>query len=137
MIENKTELKRIYHPYSLWEDYKYGFYNNCTGAEKLKKIDKVIEMFNDKDATFRYMNMVVDEWKYSCEHNLTNNSINKIAYIGQGACCLYAEIPSTVTMEAWSKLTKEVQERSDKLALMTINKWFEKNRNIQLCLNLD
>ena len=31
-----------------------------------------------------------------------------IAYLGQGACCLYAEVPSTVTMEAWNLLDKEI-----------------------------
>ena len=28
-------MKRIYHPYWLWEDYKAGFYNNCSGETKI------------------------------------------------------------------------------------------------------
>lgn len=136
-MNSKTDLKRIYHPYWLWEDYKAGFYNNCSGKEKEEKIKSVIKMFNNAELTEKYMNRVINEWVYSCEHNLTNNSINKIAYIGQGACCLFDEIPSTVTMEAWSELTKEVQDRSDKIALEVISKWYKQNENIQLCLNLD
>ena len=66
---------------------------------------------------------VVNKWKHSCEHNLTNNSMNKVAYIGQAACAYYAEIPSTVTMEAWNKLTPEVQERSNNIAEEVINIW--------------
>jgi protoheme ferro-lyase len=68
---------------------------------------------------------------------LTNDSLNKIAYIGQGACCLYAGVPSTITMEAWSLLTNEVKERSNKIALDVINQWESNNKFIQLCLKLD
>lgn len=130
-------MKRIYHPYWLWEDYKAGFYDNLSGSEKQNKIDKVIEMFNSKELTETYMDRVITEWKYSCEHNLTNESMNKIAYIGQAACCLYDNIPSTITMEAWSLLSKEVKERSNDIAEQILNTWINNNKKIQLCLNLD
>ena len=80
---------------------------------------------------------VVDNWKYSMEHNLTNSSMNHIAYIGQSACAYYDNIPSTITMEAWSMLTKEVQERSNEIALLAIERWKSNNKLIQRCLNLD
>jgi hypothetical protein len=130
-------MKRIYHPYWVWEDFKAGFYNNCSGEVKAKHIKKGIEMFNSKKLTEENMIFVVDNWKYSCEHNLTNQSVNKIAYIGQSACCVYAGIPSTVTMEVWNKLTKEVQERSNMLAQKAIDRWVSNNKIIQLCLNID
>jgi len=128
---------RIYHPYWLWEDYKAGFYENCSGEQKQVYIEKIIEMFNSEKLTLESMFSVVDNWKYSCEHNLTNNSMNVIAYIGQGACCIYCGAPSTITMECWSKLTKEVQERANKNALQAIERWKENNKFIQLCLNID
>lgn len=130
-------MKRIYHPYWLWEDYKAGFYDNVSGEQKKEMIKNVLTMFNSQSLTRKFMMKVVKEWKYSCEHNLTNESLNKIAYIGQSACCLYARIPNTITMEAWSLLTDEVKKRSDKIALETISYWEEQNKEIQLCLNLD
>jgi hypothetical protein len=130
-------MKRIYHPYWLWEDYKAGFYDNVSGEEKKRLLLKSVEMFNSKELTKSNMLRVIEEWKYSCEHNLTNESLNKIAYIGQGACCLYSKIPSTITMEAWSLLTEEVKNRSNELALFTIKQWETNNKNIQLCLKLD
>jgi len=136
-MNTKVDLKRIYHPYNLWEDYKAGFYDNVSGKAKQSKIDKVLEMFNSSKLTEKYMNKVIDEWVYSCEHNLTNESMNKIAYIGQAACCLYDSIPSTITMECWRLLSDDVQERSNLLALSVIKKWNDKNKNKQLCLNLD
>jgi protoheme ferro-lyase len=130
-------MKRIYHPYWLWEDYKAGFYDNVSGDQKQILLKKVVEMFNSKSLTKENMLRVINEWIYSCEHNLTNDSLNKIAYIGQGACCLYAGVPSTITMEAWSLLTNEVKERSNKIALDVINQWESNNKFIQLCLKLD
>jgi|TARA_R110000822_G_scaffold116149_2_gene248011 hypothetical protein len=136
-MNTKVDLKRIYHPYTLWEDYKAGFYDNISGKEKQHKIDKVLEMFNSYSLTEKYMNKVIEEWVLSCEHNLTNESMNKIAYIGQGACCLYGNVPSTITMECWRLLSTDVQERSNLLALSVIKKWNNKNKNKQLCLNFD
>ena len=130
-------MERVYHPWHKWEDFKCGFYNACSGTEKDNKIKKVLEMFNSKDLTTEYMNRVINEWVYSCEHNLTNSSLNKIAYIGQSACCIYDGVPSSVTMEAWSLLDKKTQERADKIALSVLGKWEKQNKNIQLCLNID
>lgn len=130
-------MKRIYHPYWLWEDYKAGFYDNMSGINKQQKIKKVLEMFNDAKKTKEMMFYVVDNWKHSCEHNLTNESVNKIAYIGQSACCVYDGIPNTITMSAWSLLTQEVKERSDNIALLAIERWNKQNKFIQLCLNID
>lgn len=129
-------MKRIYHPYWRWEDYPNGFYDNCSGSVKESLIQKGIEMFNSQKLTRENMFRVVDEWKYSCEHNLTNPSMNQIAYIGQAACCIYASIPSTVTMELWSMLSKEVQQRANNDAQDALNHWISNNKNIQLCLNI-
>jgi len=129
-------MKRIYHPYTLWEDFRRGFYDNCSGLDKKEKIEKVIEMFSSKELTREFMMLAIDEWKYSCEHNLTNGGMNKIAYLGQAACCLYSDVPSTITMESWSKLTPEVQEEANKIANEVLEIWIDRNKNIQLCLNI-
>lgn len=127
-------MNRIYHPYWRWEDFKAGFYDNCSGDKKTILIKSVIEMFSSEELTRTNMYRV-QEWQYSCEHNLTNISLNRIAYIGQSACCIYASVPSTVTMEAWSLLSKDIQTRSDLIAEEFLNYWLEKNKRIQLCLN--
>ena len=125
-------MKRIYYNYKYWEDWKLGFYDNCSGNVKKEKIKKVIELFNNEDLTIKYMQKVIKEWKYSCEHNFSNPSLNKIAYLGQAACCLYSNIPNTVTMEAWSFLDKKIQLRSDKIAKGIINKWIKKYEKIKI-----
>lgn len=131
-------MNQIFHPYYLWEDYKHGFYDNKGGKSKDELIDKVIELFSNSTKTKKYMQMVIDKWPYSCEHNLTNNSMNKIAWLGQAACCLYAKVPSTITMEAWSLVPLENRNAADKIAEEIITKWETNHKNkLQLCLKLD
>jgi len=129
------EVKRIYHPYWRWEDYKNGFYDNCEVSKKTEFIKKSVKLLSSKELTAQYMSSVVENWQFSCEHNLTNTSLNRIAWLGQAACCFYEKIPSTITMEAWSFLTKEQQSDADLIAYALIQKWISNNKNTQLCLN--
>lgn len=116
-------IERIYHPWETWEDYKCGFYNNVSGKDKKGLIDKAVEMFSSRELTKENMTKVINRWFYSCEQNLTNNGMNKIAYIGQAACCIYAGIPSGVTIEAWSSVSKENQEIANEIAKETLKDW--------------
>lgn len=116
-------MERIYHHYEKWEDWKCGFYDNCTGEVKEELTKKVVEMFSSEDLTREFMSKVISDWPNSCEHNLTNEAMNKIAYIGQSACCIFGGVPNTVTMEAWSKLPKDVRDRADQIAEETLNTW--------------
>jgi len=127
-------MQRIYHPYHLWEDYKAGFYDNLSGKNKDALVEKVIELFSSKELTEQFMKRVTSEWIYSCEHNLSNISLNRIAYIGQGACCVFAGVPSDITMFAWSKVKKENRDEADKIALSVLNDWENLHKNKQLCL---
>lgn len=120
------EIKRIYHSWEKWEDYKAGFYNNVSGKDKTEMIEKVVELFTNPELTERYMNKSIKEWFFSCEQNLTNNGMNKIAYIGQAACCLYARVPNLTTMFAWKSLDENTRLRSDNIAKKTILKWEQK-----------
>lgn len=122
-------MERIYHPYDKWEDYKAGFYDNVSGKNKDELIKKVIELFSNPELTKVYMMKVIDEWNYSCEHNLTNYSMNRIAYIGQAACCLYSKVPCYITMNAWNKVDYNLRNEADKIANLIIKQW-EKNHKL-------
>jgi len=131
-------MGRKYHSWELWEDYKAGFYDNVSGERKNTMIKKVVEMFSSKVLTELYMTRVIEEWFYSCEQNLTNPSMNRVAYLGQAACCLYAGCTSSITMEAWHLVSKENRDIADNIAMNVINKWELNNKKTkQLCLKLD
>jgi len=100
-------MDRIYHRYENWECFKNGFFRNVSGEEKKELAEKVLELFNNPEQTKIFMQKVIDEWKYSCEHNLSNIALNRVAWLGQSACCLYAKIPYSITMENWRFVDEE------------------------------
>lgn len=116
-------MERIHHHYEKWEDWKLGFYDNVSGKNKTDLINKVIELFSNPELIEVYMNRVISEWIYSCEQNLSNTSMNRIAYIGQAACCIYAGVTSSITMEAWSLVKKENRDIADSIASDVLKKW--------------
>jgi len=119
-------MERIYHSYDKWEDHAHGFYDNVSGKNKPELIQAVVNLFSSDPQTRYFMKRVIDEWKYSCEHNLSNISMNRIAWLGQSACCLSNGVPSTVTMEAWSEVPLPFRERADKIANDLIQEWEER-----------
>lgn len=128
-------MDRIYHRFEHWECYKAGFFKNSSSEEKDIQAKKVIELFSDPKKTEFYMRKVIELWPNSCEHNLTNLSMNRVAWIGQSACCLFAQIPYRITMENWRFVPEEFQKIACDIA-EKITKEFEVNHKTrQLCLN--
>lgn len=127
-------MERIYHRYEKWECFKNGFFRNVSGEEKKELQQKVIEMFSDSELTEKFMNKVINEWVYSCEHNLTNISLNRVAWLGQSACCLYAKIPYSITMEMWRFVDEQKRIKACEIAEKIINKY--EQQNFQLCLKI-
>lgn len=116
-------MDRIYHRYEKWECFKAGFFRNVSGEEKKELSKKVIELFENPEQTERFMKQVLKDWVNSCEHNLTNLSLNRIAWLGQSACCIYAKIPYSITMENWRFVQKESQEIACEIAEKLIKQY--------------
>ena len=127
-------MERIYHRYENWECYKFGFFKNESIEDKEFLAKKVIELFNNPKSTEIYMNKVINQWPNSCEHNLTNISMNRVAWLGQAACCLYAGIPYKITMENWRNVPSDKQKIACDIAEKIINQFEINLKNRQLCL---
>jgi hypothetical protein len=69
---------------------------------------------------------VVTEWKHSCEHYLTNNAMNRIAWLGQAATCYALGIPATYR-GGFYLLTERQQKAANKAALDALNQWLKAN----------
>ena len=108
-------MKPKYYPYWIREDYINGLFETSVSDEEIL-IEKVIRLFKSEKRTIRAMSNVVNKWKKATEHNLTNKSINKIAWLGQAACCYSVKAPDYITKKAWWLLEKEVRDRADKNA---------------------
>lgn len=74
------------------------------------------------------MNEVIDNWTFTMEHNLTNSSINKKAFIGHCAACFAYGYPEYLVRYAWWQLTEQQRVLADIEAVKAYNKWEQKKR---------
>lgn len=122
-------MNRIYHHYEKWEDNKHGLYL-LKDEKKEENIIKNIELLKNIKELEKYMNKVIKEWKYSCEQNLSNTTMNRQAYLGQSACCLHHGSPAVTTRSSWVKLNKDEQDKANKTADKIIKKWENKYERV-------
>lgn len=120
-----TGDNRVFHTYDKWECHKAGFYRSkkegWTNEMCEQEYKKVL---TDQSLFAEILERVTTEWKYSCEHYLTNASMNRLAWLGQAAACYHSGVPSSYS-GAWSLLTKAEQEEANNTALKYLNKWLE------------
>lgn len=123
------KIKQIFHPYWLWEDFQNGMYEQpskiriTTGESEEQRLEKVIECLGNAEKCELYMRKVIKEWKFACENHLTNPALNKIAWLGQAACCMYAGITEAETKRAWHLLTEQQRDEANDIAEQVYYDW--------------
>lgn len=133
-VVNTDDKDRVFHTYDKWECHKAGFYN--TKIEGMTKEDcesVYYDILTNMDRFGKALDGVVSNWKYSCEHYLTNKSMNRIAWLGQAAVCYDSGVPSTFR-GGWDLLNTEQQEEANKKALVHLNKWLVGNDMVEVTL---
>ena len=120
-------MERIYHTWDKWECYPAGFYedNPPKGMTKEQAIQKYVDLLVDLDLFAEVLERVITEWKNSCEHYLTNDRMNRIAWLGQAALAYHCHIPSCFRT-GFHLLTPEQQKAADKMALKYLNLWLQR-----------
>lgn len=118
---DQRKFKRVYHPYWDWEEIKFNMWGDV--VDRKEWVEKAIEFTGNHKLYGSYMMRVVNEWPISCENALTDNSINKRAWVGHAAVALAIQCPEDIVREAWGKLTDEQQLLADKEANAAIRAW--------------
>lgn len=132
---NTSDENRIFHTYDKWECYKAGFYNNFMDGMKKEECEaKYAEFLADLPAFEAALEYVITEWKSSCEHYLTNTSMNRIAWLGQASVCHALGIPQAFR-GGYFLLTEPQQEAANQLALVYLNKWLVANNMPEVTLD--
>lgn len=135
-IENlKQDEGRILHSWDKWECYPAGFYEENAPAGmtpeeceiKYKELLTNIPLFED------CMERILNEWINSCEHYLSNERMNRIAWLGQAALCYKYKIPSRFR-GGYNLLNEKQKLAADKAALKYLNKWLIKYGRKELTL---
>jgi hypothetical protein len=119
-------VERIYHTWDKWECYPAGFFEVRApkGMTEQDCHEMYKELLLDIPEFKRIMILIVSEWPISCEHNLTNDRMNRIAWLGQSALCYKHKIPAKFR-GGYHLLSKEAQIAADEAALEIINLWME------------
>lgn len=124
---NTDDPERIFHTYDKWECYKAGFYATTKDGMTEEQCEKeYYKLLTNKKLFSETLEKVITEWKFSCEHYLTNKSMNRIAWLGQAALCYAKGIPSAYR-GGFNLLSKEQQDEANGVALVYLNKWLTSN----------
>lgn len=125
-MKNSCKIKRIYHTWDKWECYPAGFYEASAPGVKKEEGEEIYREFLSNLTLFEEaLKIVVTEWKNSCEHYLTNEGMNRIAWLGQASLCIAKGMPSTYR-SGYFKLDKKQQKAADLMALKYLNIWLDK-----------
>jgi len=116
-------MKRIYRNYNKWEDYKNGMYSTPSPKCKKNNVLKIVSFFSNQLRVEKAMIKASIEWPYSMEHNLSNIMMNRVAYIGQAACCIDMGVDHISTMYAWKHVPLENRIKANKIAENVIKQW--------------
>lgn len=121
-------MDRIYHPYHLWEEVQFDMWGSVKQRDKYLKA--AIDLSKDHKRYGSYMKRVVENWKYSCEHNLTNLTQNRKAWLGHAAASLAIGCPEDIMREAWGYLTQGEQDAANAEAEKYIREWEERHEHL-------
>lgn len=119
---------RIFHTWDKWECYRAGFFAERppNGMTQEAGEEAYREFLSDPARFAAGLTGVIESWKYSCEHNLTNDRMNRIAWLGQASAAYAMGMPS-VCRGGFHALTQEQQDAADALALEYLNRWLVAN----------
>lgn len=95
-------------------------------STKIQDLDAMLRRyakFLKNDARFRLaLQRVVTEWPISCEQFLLNDSINRIAWLGQAAMCIATGVPRKYRA-GFMLLSESEQARANATANHTLRTW--------------
>jgi len=115
------KFKRVYHPYELWEEIKFGMWDDV--SEEKEWLEKAILFTGSHKLYGSFMMRVISEWPISCENALTDYNINRRAWVGHAACALGIGCPEHITRKAWRFLSYEQQYLANEEASRAIRAW--------------
>lgn len=121
-------MKRIYHTWNKWECYRAGFYElkPPKGMTAEEARHAYASFLSNLPLFEKFIKRVFKLWPNSCEHYLTNENMNRIAWIGNSAMCLYSGVPRGYR-SGFHLLSKRDQVAADNMALKWLNLWLKKH----------
>jgi hypothetical protein len=119
-------MNRIYHTWDKWECYPAGFYEDVApnGMPAGEAVTAYATFLRDAPRFKAALERVLAEWPRSCEHYLSNENMNRIAWLGQASMCIDSGIPAAFR-SGYNKLTVAEKRAANLAALEALNRWLE------------
>jgi hypothetical protein len=127
------KLKRIWLPIESWEELQWNMWGEV--ANRQRYLERAVIFTGNHKLYGRYMNRVVREWPNSCINALTDQALNRRAWIGHAACALALYCPEDITRQAWGLLSHEQRLLANKQADRAIQSWEMRYRQGQRIRN--
>jgi ParB-like chromosome segregation protein Spo0J len=126
---------RVFHPWEKWECYQAGFYADRppAGMTMEQGEEAYREFLSDLDQFAAALEYITANWICSCEHYLTNDRMNRIAWLGQASVAYALGLPS-LCRAGYHRLTENQQAAADNCALEYLNRWLERSGRPQVSL---
>jgi hypothetical protein len=118
---------RVYHTWDRWEAFAAGFFDSTPSNRNLTEgacKAMYAEFLRDLPRFKAAMDGVFRDWPNSTEHNLSNDRMNRIAWLGQAAMCWETGVPAAFC-NGFSLLNPAEQDAANAAALEHLNKWLE------------
>jgi ParB-like chromosome segregation protein Spo0J len=133
---NTDDANRVFHTYDKWECHKAGFYESKPPGGKTKDEceQSYYDVLTDKERFSSALERVIAEWERSCEHYLTNASMNRIAWLGQAAVCYATGVPCAYR-GGFFLLDEKQQQEANGVAMVYLNRWLLNNNRDEVTIN--
>lgn len=118
-------MKRVFHSWDKWECYRSNFFGGQMQYQKDETLTLYAGLLRDTKKFEAALQVIIRDWKYSCEHNLSNESMNRIAWLGQASCALLYQVPNSISMGGYNLLSLEEQKAADAMAQKYLDLWLE------------
>lgn len=116
-------MRRIWHPYWNWEDYHAGMWRKLPRHEEPPAFDLAKQFTGNAELYGKWMLEAIRKFPVACEHNLTDRSLNKQAWIGHAACALAHKLPEYIVRKAWATLSEVQRIEANKKADYALRTW--------------
>jgi hypothetical protein len=115
--------ERIYHHFGDLEEYHSGMWRIVRGDDRKSYILAAADLMRDAPRFKACMLRALEEWQNSCEHNLTAENVNRIAWLGHAGCCIGVSSPEESTRAGWHTLTRPEQDEANRVAAEVLAVW--------------
>jgi len=125
-----SKVNKEWYKYELWEDYKNGMYSNRNISEKVQNrmISHAKKILSNPELFYITAKEMIDKWIISAKENLSNEAMNRRAWIGQATCCYACKITELDCRYAWAELTEQQRESANKIADKIIYEYINKTQ---------